>query len=276
LNKYRFGFNGAENLNEVKGAGNTPDLGDRWHDPRLGKIIYRIDRRTAEYPWQSPYAYYANSPIWQIDYNGEGDGDKSKFEEGAEKVAVKIAKPLAVYGRKIDDFMKSAKDVGIGGQFKIELGSGAITFKAENWSTDEDNFGFSFGVEVEGKVGFKDSDLDNIKENSLFKTYKIIKEFIKSNYSSDAIKKNFKPKFEAYVFSNHQLTRKFGEGLFQTKTETEIKGTIPINTGIGLFGSSNNKGYKKIGFGSIDKPDLEGSLKYKLNYTITSNHFWFK
>jgi hypothetical protein len=46
---------------------------------------------------------------------------RASYEEGAEKVAVKIAKPLAVYGRKIDDFMKSAKDVGIGGQMESRI-----------------------------------------------------------------------------------------------------------------------------------------------------------
>ena len=72
LDSYRFGFNGKENIDEVYGKGNLPDLGDRMEDVRLGRLNWNTDRKQAEYPWQSPYAYYGNSPIWQIDYNGEG------------------------------------------------------------------------------------------------------------------------------------------------------------------------------------------------------------
>jgi hypothetical protein len=72
---YRFHFNGGEAINEVYGNDNYVDLGERGVDTRLGKLNWSIDPRAAEYPWQSPYAYYANSPIWQIDYKGEGAGD---------------------------------------------------------------------------------------------------------------------------------------------------------------------------------------------------------
>ena len=32
-----------------------------------------IDPRAIEYPWQSPYAYHRNSPIWKVDFLGGGD-----------------------------------------------------------------------------------------------------------------------------------------------------------------------------------------------------------
>ncbi|MBS1735236.1 MAG: hypothetical protein JSS98_01355, partial [Bacteroidetes bacterium] len=34
---YRYGFNGKENDNEVKGEGNQQDYGMRFYDPRLGR-----------------------------------------------------------------------------------------------------------------------------------------------------------------------------------------------------------------------------------------------
>ncbi|HUH73690.1 MAG TPA: M15 family metallopeptidase, partial [Chitinophagales bacterium] len=70
--RYRFGFNGAEKIDEIYGDDNGYDLGARMYNPRLGKM-FSPDPRESEYAWQSTYAYYANSPIWQIDYNGEGD-----------------------------------------------------------------------------------------------------------------------------------------------------------------------------------------------------------
>lgn len=35
------------------------------------------DSRQTEYPWQSPYAYYMNSPISIIDFNGEGNDENT-------------------------------------------------------------------------------------------------------------------------------------------------------------------------------------------------------
>ncbi|HET9056450.1 MAG TPA: RHS repeat-associated core domain-containing protein, partial [Chitinophagaceae bacterium] len=68
----RYGFNGKENDNEIKGEGNQLDYGARIYDPRLGRWL-STDPLTAEYAWQSPYAYHKNSPIVSIDWQGKGD-----------------------------------------------------------------------------------------------------------------------------------------------------------------------------------------------------------
>jgi len=70
---YRFGFNGYENDNEVKGvSGGHISFQDFGYDPRVVKR-WNIDPKTRSYPWQSPYVYAANSPIVNIDVDGEGD-----------------------------------------------------------------------------------------------------------------------------------------------------------------------------------------------------------
>ena len=43
--KYRFGFNGKENDNEVKGTGDQQDYGMRIYDPRLGKFLSVVDKK---------------------------------------------------------------------------------------------------------------------------------------------------------------------------------------------------------------------------------------
>ena len=73
---YRFGFNGKEKDNEWKGFGSSYDFGARMYDPRLGKFL-SLDPWSDKYPWQTPYAYHRNSPIWTIDWNGFGDPPKS-------------------------------------------------------------------------------------------------------------------------------------------------------------------------------------------------------
>jgi RHS repeat-associated protein len=69
-NSYRYGFNGKENDNEVKGIeGSQQDYGMRVYDPRLGKFL-SVDPLSKSYPWNSPYAYAENDVIRSIDLDG--------------------------------------------------------------------------------------------------------------------------------------------------------------------------------------------------------------
>jgi RHS repeat-associated protein len=66
---YRYGFNGKENDNEVKGTGNQQDYGMRIYDPRLGKFL-STDPIAAKYPELTPYQFASNRPIDGIDMDG--------------------------------------------------------------------------------------------------------------------------------------------------------------------------------------------------------------
>jgi len=66
---YRYGFNGKENDNEVKGDGNQQDYGMRIFDTRLGRFL-SVDPLTRDYPMLSTYSYAENQPIWAIDLDG--------------------------------------------------------------------------------------------------------------------------------------------------------------------------------------------------------------
>ena len=71
---YTFGFNGAHKDDDISGLGNHYDLGMRHYNPRIARM-FKIDPRSSEYPWQTPYAYHRNNPINAIDYLGGGDPD---------------------------------------------------------------------------------------------------------------------------------------------------------------------------------------------------------
>lgn len=116
----------------------------------------------------------------------------------------------------------------------------------------------------------------NPKDNTLVKTYKIVKDFIKNNKNSDEKKKNLKFKAEFYVFSNHKNIRTEGIRFPSIKTESEIRGTIPVNFGINVFGTSNNQGFSKFGIGTIDKPNVELNTKGKFGFSVTSKPIWIK
>ena len=66
----KYGFNGKEKDDEVKGSGNSYDYGDRIQDPRLGRW-WSIDKKFIKYPDISPYAFAINNPILFIDADGK-------------------------------------------------------------------------------------------------------------------------------------------------------------------------------------------------------------
>ncbi|MBV8255407.1 MAG: AHH domain-containing protein [Chitinophaga sp.] len=76
---YRYGFNGKENDNEVKGEGDQQDYGMRIYDPRIGKFL-SVDPLTRQYPHYTPYSFAGNKPIAFIDANGAGE-EPSLFKQ---------------------------------------------------------------------------------------------------------------------------------------------------------------------------------------------------
>ena len=69
-NQYRYGFNGKEKDDELKGEANHIDYGMRIYDPRIGKFL-SLDPLTKTYPWYTPYQFAGNTPIAAIDLDGE-------------------------------------------------------------------------------------------------------------------------------------------------------------------------------------------------------------
>ena len=67
---YRYGFNGKEKDDELKGEGNSIDYEKRFFDPRIGKFL-SLDPLIKSFPWYSPYQFAGNKPIWAIDLDGE-------------------------------------------------------------------------------------------------------------------------------------------------------------------------------------------------------------
>ena len=66
---YRFGFNGKENDNDVKGKGNQQDYGMRIYDTRLSRFL-SVDPIANSYPMLTPYQFASNTPIQAIDLDG--------------------------------------------------------------------------------------------------------------------------------------------------------------------------------------------------------------
>jgi RHS repeat-associated protein len=92
---YRYGFNGKEKDDEIKGSGNSYDFGARLYDPRLGRWL-STDPLAAKYPDLSPYNFVANSPLIYIDPDGK------RIVDANGKVIAEIKEGKVEFAKGID------------------------------------------------------------------------------------------------------------------------------------------------------------------------------
>ena len=78
---YRYGFNGKEKDDDVKGTGNSIDFGFRIQDTRLGRFL-SVDPLNKNYPSTSPFDFATNNPLRFIDILGLGPKDRIIIGKG--------------------------------------------------------------------------------------------------------------------------------------------------------------------------------------------------
>jgi len=66
---YRYGFQGQEKDDEIKGEGNSLNYTYRMHDPRVGRF-FATDPLEKKYPWYSPYQFSGNRVIQYVELEG--------------------------------------------------------------------------------------------------------------------------------------------------------------------------------------------------------------
>ena len=66
---YRYGFQGQEMDDEIKGKGNSVNYKFRMHDPRIGRF-FAADPLESSFPWNSPYAFSENQVIAFVELEG--------------------------------------------------------------------------------------------------------------------------------------------------------------------------------------------------------------
>jgi RHS repeat-associated protein len=66
---YKYGFQGQEKDDEIKGEGNSLNYTFRMHDPRAGRFL-SLDPLISQFPWNSPYSFSENNVIQFIELEG--------------------------------------------------------------------------------------------------------------------------------------------------------------------------------------------------------------
>ncbi len=69
VDSYRYGFQGQEKDDEIKGEGNSVNYKYRMHDPRIGRF-FALDPLSAKYPYNSPYAFSENRVVDGVELEG--------------------------------------------------------------------------------------------------------------------------------------------------------------------------------------------------------------
>ena len=86
---YRYGFQGQEMDDEVKGKGNSINYKYRMHDPRIGRF-FAVDPLAPKYPHNSPYAFSENMVIHMIELEGlEAAKPSEELQEVADEYGTK-------------------------------------------------------------------------------------------------------------------------------------------------------------------------------------------
>ena len=136
---YRYGFNGKEEDDEVKGDGNQQDYGMRIYDTRLGRFL-SVDPLIKDYPLYSSYQFAGNMPVWAIDLDGaeptlkdvwQGRGTLPDWFMGLGKG---WSKGKGTAYEVVDNFNRNINLVGIvtHGFYSIGTGKDLITGQEKN------------------------------------------------------------------------------------------------------------------------------------------------
>jgi RHS repeat-associated protein len=96
---YRYGFNGMESDDEVKGVKNSYTTEFRQYDPRVSRWL-SLDPLFANFPWQSPYVAFDNNPIINRDPKGlaANDGPSQKYQKYIKKAVESMASNVVFKG----------------------------------------------------------------------------------------------------------------------------------------------------------------------------------
>ena len=177
---YRFGFNGQEKDNEMKGIGNSLNYTYRMHDTRLGRF-FAVDPLAKSFPWNSPYAFAENRVIDGKDLEGLEfvSAEAEAKYHGATFMQLVVNRQVQ---KKIEDDAKKEPDPSLMEKMdnaalnfgcrlgdalnKSFIGKGVNNFDRKMTSASEVGFRLKVGIKsgsnsYNGSIGIRSTDENN-------------------------------------------------------------------------------------------------------------------
>ncbi len=134
---YRYGFQGQEMDNEVKGEGNSINYKFRMHDPRVGRF-FATDPLTKDYPHYTSYSFSGNKVIAFRELEGLEEfsvhtysfSPFSSFGGGYSGEG-----PKRKYGSKVDMINPEKANFKLGAQTRIDLANSRMVGRVQGYNT---------------------------------------------------------------------------------------------------------------------------------------------
>ena len=159
---YRYGFNGMEKDDEVKGEGNSYTTEFRQYDPRVGRWLSR-DPLFESFPWQSPYVAFDINPIYYVDpkglaAEGGGDDDKNVNEDGSKTFRTPAGNSLTFREESLKYLNDTewANRAVIGGGLTANIEGGEMSLMSFDYNGDTYTAGFDSGGDFMGYFNFSE------------------------------------------------------------------------------------------------------------------------
>jgi RHS repeat-associated protein len=143
--KYRYGFNGKEKDDEVKGEENSYAYDERIYDSRLGKWL-SIDPLQKKYPDLTPYNFCGNNPIRFVDFDGNDFGVKIDNDN---KTIVIVANVYTTSKAGYDQALKAAS-------------------QWNSKTVNVDGYTVTFDIKIQQPVTTTDQEIIDMKPNGLY------------------------------------------------------------------------------------------------------------
>ena len=149
---YRYGYNGKEKDDEIKGSGDIYDYGFRIYDPRLGRFL-SVDPLTKSYPWYTPYQFAGNKPIMFVDRDG--------LEEGTWFTPFSVGVVFTI-GRNIASNAVKTFGIAMNVPIKGQLGNIGVTNSYTFMLESQGLFYFGFSnLQISGTISQQVSNFKN-------------------------------------------------------------------------------------------------------------------
>ncbi|MFT6338057.1 MAG: RHS repeat-associated protein [Halioglobus sp.] len=147
---HRYGFNGKEMDNGVKGEGVQYDYGFRIYDARIARFL-SVDPLTASYPWYTPYQFAGNMPILAVDVDGLEPGLGMAL---ANMVGKDPELKNMDYGEVADRFYTQQQiHIGLTG-LAIVVSGGAVAYYGIGGGLAFSGTSLTFSIAIEGAASY--------------------------------------------------------------------------------------------------------------------------